>query len=433
MEFPKVVKRGRNFRLLTEEEQPELLDFLGKHLPLSLKFHQTLLTYMKDKVWEFYFYVPNEWPNVQICLHFPGMTLSPHGLLYESVGVFCPNDELEHLHLLRDEDVLIDWSRPLYINFVHINIANKLVEFYKDTGNVDMVIVDVWACEDPQLMDQNEQSEEDSDPDVQVLPLKAEHAEGIYELYPANDIESHEVFLRLIRTLPAGGVFCKESLAAWMVQSYYGAMFSMQTKPEYRRKGYGTKLARYLTKRVAERGYNPFVVIRPENEASQSLYKKLGFRKLFQTVRMIFTPLSWQETENEASNILRENLENAVRQLNVEQRVIAALRGDEDNSIASTEIQEAEGEETIREGGSDSNEEAEVVVEEPEEESYATRDEEILEPIEEQEERIEVIEEKEDENKKQKDVVVTEETEEASNVDDSNEGDGGTDIANNDD
>ncbi|XP_047353697.1 glutamic acid-rich protein-like isoform X2 [Vespa velutina] len=388
---------------------------------------------MKDKVWEFYFYVPNEWPNVQICLHFPGMTLSPHGLLYESVGVFCPNDELEQLHLLRDEDVLIDWSRPLYINFVHINIANKLVEFYKDTGNVDMVIVDVWACEDPQLLDQNEQSEEDSDPDVQVLPLKAEHAEGIYELYPANDIESHEVFLRLIRTLPAGGVFCKESLAAWMVQSYYGAMFSMQTKPEYRRKGYGTKLARYLTKRVAERGYNPFVVIRPENEASQSLYKKLGFRKLFQTVRMIFTPLSWQETENEASNILRENLENAVRQLNVEQRVIAALRGDEDNSIASTEIQEAEGEETIREGGSDSNEEAEVVVEEPEEESYATRDEEILEPIEEQEERIEMIEEKEEENKKQKDVVGTEETEEASNVDDSNEGDGGTDIANNDD
>lgn len=37
MECPKVVNRGRNFRLLTEEELPELLDFLGKHLPLSLK------------------------------------------------------------------------------------------------------------------------------------------------------------------------------------------------------------------------------------------------------------------------------------------------------------------------------------------------------------------------------------------------------------
>ncbi|XP_014600062.1 PREDICTED: uncharacterized protein LOC106784730 isoform X1 [Polistes canadensis] len=418
MECPKAVKQGRNFRLLTKDEQPELLDYLGKHLPLSLKFHQTLLTYMKDKVWEFYFYVPNEWPNIQICLHFPGMTLSPHGLLYESVGVFCPNDHLEQLNLLRDEDILIDWSKPLYINFVHIDIANRLVELYKDIGNVDMVTVDVWACEDLELLDRKEETEEENNPDVQVLPLKAEHAEGIYELYPANDIESHEVFLRLIKSLPAGGVFCKDSLAAWMVQSYYGAMFSMQTKPEHRRKGYGTKLARYLTKRVAERGYSPFVVIRPENDASQSLYKKLGFRQLFQTVRMIFTPSSWQETENEASNILRENLENAVRQLNVEQRVIAALRGEENKSVASVEVQEVENEETIREGGSDSNEETEVVVEESEDESYA-RDEEVLEPIEEQEERIEVVETKKGNNQNQDNIQL----EDASNVDNSNERD----------
>lgn len=76
------------------------------------------------------------------------------------------------------------------------------------------------------------------------MPLKPEHAENIHELYPAKDMESHEVFLRLIRTLPAAGVFSKGRLAAWMVQSYYGAMFSMQTKPQYRRRGYGTKLAR---------------------------------------------------------------------------------------------------------------------------------------------------------------------------------------------
>lgn len=77
-----------------------------------------------------------------------------------------------------------------------------------------------------------------------MLPLKAEHAEGIHDLYPANTMESHELFLRLIDSLEAAGVFVDGTLAAWMVQSYYGAMFSMQTKPEYRRKGYGTKLAR---------------------------------------------------------------------------------------------------------------------------------------------------------------------------------------------
>lgn len=160
--------------------------------------------------------------------------------MYESVGVFCPNDRLELLRLLREEDVLIDWSRPLYINFVRCGIAEELTRLYEGTGTIETVVGDVCACE----VIEEESQVEVPDPDVEVLPLKTEHAEGIHELYPANDMECHELFLRLIRTLPAAGVFAKGSLAAWMVQSYYGAMFSMQTKPEYRRKGYGTKLAR---------------------------------------------------------------------------------------------------------------------------------------------------------------------------------------------
>ena len=75
-----------------------------------------------------------------------------------------------------------------------------------------------------------------------------------------------------------------------MMQSYYGAMFSMQTKPEFRRKGYGIHLAQCLTRVVQARGYIPFVMIRPENDASQSLYLKLGFRKHYQTVRAVLSP-----------------------------------------------------------------------------------------------------------------------------------------------
>ncbi|XP_017752980.1 PREDICTED: uncharacterized protein LOC108545729 [Eufriesea mexicana] len=329
MECPEAMERGRNFRLLAEEELSRLLDFLAGYLPESLKFHQTLLTYMQDRVWDFNFYVANGWPDDAICLHFPGMTLSPHGLLFESVGVFCPNDRLELLKLLREEDILIDWSKPLYINFIHYDIAEELMRLYEDIGTIERVVGDVFMCKDPHNVDQVANQELDEEADVQVQPLKAEHAEGIYELYPANDMECHEVFLRLIRTLPAAGVFAKGSLAAWMVQSYYGAMFSMQTKPEYRRKGFGTKLARYLTKRVADKGYQPFVVIRPENEASQSLYKKLGFRKLYQTVRMTFMPLTWQDEENKMNRVLRENLENAVRQLTIEQKVVDAFSNEE--------------------------------------------------------------------------------------------------------
>lgn len=68
--------------------------------------------------------------------------------------------------------------------------------------------------------------------------LSAQDVKGIHDLYPASEIESIELFEKLAETLPGYGVFTMDGeLAAWMIQSYYGAMFSMQTKPQFRRKG----------------------------------------------------------------------------------------------------------------------------------------------------------------------------------------------------
>lgn len=125
---------------------------------------------------------------------------------------------------------------------------------------------------------------------MELVRLRPEHMKAVHDLYPASDIECREVFEKLVAELPAYGIFVEGQLAAWMVQSYYGAMFSMQTRPEFRRKGYGIYLARRLTKEVAARGYKPFVVIRPENDASRSLYCKLGFVRKFRTVRAVLRP-----------------------------------------------------------------------------------------------------------------------------------------------
>lgn len=125
--------------------------------------------------------------------------------------------------------------------------------------------------------------------------LKPQHMQSIHNLYPANDMECVDVFEKLVSELPAYGIFSSGELAAWMVQSYYGAMFSMQTKPEFRRKGYGIHLAKYLTKEVSERGYKPFVVIRPENDASKSLYTKLGFKKNYQMIRAVLRPNNYEQ------------------------------------------------------------------------------------------------------------------------------------------
>lgn len=52
-------------------------------------------------------------------------------------------------------------------------------------------------------------------------------------------------------------------------------------------------MAQALTKTVLDRGYTPFVVIRPENDASRNLYTKLGFEKAFETVRVTLNPESF--------------------------------------------------------------------------------------------------------------------------------------------
>lgn len=70
--------------------------------------------------------------------------------------------------------------------------------------------------------------------------LTIDNVNTIHDLYPANDFECVEAFEKLVKTLPGFGIFTKGNgeLAAWMMHSYYGAMFSMQTRPEYRRKGF---------------------------------------------------------------------------------------------------------------------------------------------------------------------------------------------------
>lgn len=112
----------------------------------------------------------------------------------------------------------------------------------------------------------------------------------IYDLYPVRDFENILVFERLIEKLPCCGVYINGELVAWMMQSYYGAMCSMQTKPGYRRQGFGKQIAKHLTQLVHCRGYVPFVVIIADNTISKNLYINLGFKKLYRNIRTLICP-----------------------------------------------------------------------------------------------------------------------------------------------
>ncbi|CAH1989740.1 unnamed protein product [Acanthoscelides obtectus] len=146
-----VLPEGKHFRLVNESELPEIIDFLGNYLPDSIKFHQTLKTFLKDRVWEFYFYVTKTWPEQAVILHFPGMTKTPNNKLYESFSVFCPCDQLDNMYLLLEEEVLIDWTQPIFLNFTHSQIVEKLEEMYNERGGImEKLYGDIYGLMKPE-------------------------------------------------------------------------------------------------------------------------------------------------------------------------------------------------------------------------------------------------------------------------------------------
>ncbi|XP_058833666.1 uncharacterized protein LOC131691360 [Topomyia yanbarensis] len=300
-----IIPEGKHFVLVKEADLHNILKVLEKYFPHSVKFHQTIRTYLTDRIWQFHFYVCKTWPTDPVCLHFPGCTLTPYNKIYESVGIFCPPEQLDKMYLIEQEDVLFNWTEAIYMNFTHVGIMNKMDAIFRTKVNgqlVGHIYGDIYVHE--YSADLEIELEPLPTNEAVIQPLRIGNIKDIHDLYPASDIESVELFEKLVHQLPGYGVFSKTNneLAAWSLQSYYGGMFSMQTKPEFRRKGYGIQLAQALTKLVIQRGYVPFVVIRPENTASRSLYTKLGFRKAFESVRGVFKPNTFNvedDKENE--------------------------------------------------------------------------------------------------------------------------------------
>lgn len=54
------------------------------------------------------------------------------------------------MQLIFDEDVLIDWTQPIYLNFTHAAIVGKLEEFYNTIGGrMEKLYGDFYVMTDP--------------------------------------------------------------------------------------------------------------------------------------------------------------------------------------------------------------------------------------------------------------------------------------------
>ena len=114
---------------------------------------------------------------------------------------------------------------------------------------------------------------------VYVKSLERCHAQIVYDYWPYRENTSIEHVADEIELLPSAGVFLKENdePVSWMMCYTPNGMSRLHTLEEHRRRGYAALVTQYLSKRVAQCGFVPFVNIVIENTASYKFFESMKF------------------------------------------------------------------------------------------------------------------------------------------------------------
>lgn len=48
--------------------------------------------------------------------------------------------------MIKNEDILFDWTMPMYLNYTHVNIMDRIEEFLQTIGKVERIQGEVFVC-----------------------------------------------------------------------------------------------------------------------------------------------------------------------------------------------------------------------------------------------------------------------------------------------
>lgn len=108
--------------------------------------------------------------------------------------------------------------------------------------------------------------------ELEIRLMKEDDAEEASNMYFGSADEAKE---HIRRGLVYGG-FCGGKIAAMIGRHYQGSMGLLVVKEEYRRRGFGEIMEKFLINSLLERGLTPYCQVVEGNTASLSLQRKLG-------------------------------------------------------------------------------------------------------------------------------------------------------------
>lgn len=117
---------------------------------------------------------------------------------------------------------------------------------------------------------------------VYVKSLEHCHAQMVYDHWPYRESTKVEYIAEEIEQLPSAGVFLKENneLVSWITCHLPNGMSRLHTMENHRRRGYAALVTKYLSKRVVQSGFLPFVNVLVDNTASCQFFENMKFQLL---------------------------------------------------------------------------------------------------------------------------------------------------------
>lgn len=116
-----------------------------------------------------------------------------------------------------------------------------------------------------------------------MAPLNICDAGQVNDVWPHKS-DSSEGYVRMLIELNGGwGLYTQESneLVAWILKSQLGQLALLQVTEDHQKKGLAQALVYALSKDIAQEGFPVLATIVQTNVASQNLFAKCGFEKLF--------------------------------------------------------------------------------------------------------------------------------------------------------
>ncbi|EDW88437.1 uncharacterized protein LOC6527637 [Drosophila yakuba] len=126
-----------------------------------------------------------------------------------------------------------------------------------------------------------------------VAYLTPKHAELVDKHWAYRSADSMTLISGFMEYNLTAGVFdIQGEPLAWCLRSPHGSLSNLHVLSSHRRKGLGSLAVRFMAHEIKSRGSEVLATVVPENEGSQKMFQKLGFKpisKLYWAVIPCFT------------------------------------------------------------------------------------------------------------------------------------------------